>query len=71
MIINITNAFSLGTSNPYCVIGLIEKQHQEMVASSKHNLVDLYQLKGLGLQSKQSEVVENTVDPHWNEDFEL
>ena len=42
-----------------------------MVASARHNLVDLYSLKKLDLESEQSKVVKNTVDPHWNQEFEL
>ena len=65
------DTFCLGTSNPYCVIGLIKKEHQDMVSSSEHNLVDLYRLKGLELECEQSEAIDNTVNPSWNKDFEM
>ena len=42
-----------------------------MVASAKDNLVDLCQLKGLDLESVQSKAIRNTVNPNWNEEFEL
>ena len=63
--------FCLGTSNPYCVIGLIKKEHQDMVASARDNLVDFYQQKRLHLESAQSEAISNTVNPNWNEEIEL
>ena len=63
--------YYLGTSNPYCTIGLINKKHQDMVASARHNLIDLCRLKGLNLESEQSKSVSNTVNPSWNEEFEL
>ena len=61
----------LGTSNPYCVIGLIKKEHEDMVASARDNLVDLHQRNKLDLKSVKSGTVRNTVNPTWNENFEL
>jgi len=60
-----------GTSNPYCIVGLIKKDQQNMVASARHNLVEIFQLKGLELESEQSKVVNDTINPTWNEQFEL
>jgi len=42
-----------------------------MVASAKHNLVEVFQIKGLELESEQSKVINDTINPTWNEQFEL
>ena len=42
-----------------------------MVASAASNIVDLYQVKRLELETEQSESVRNTVNPSWNKDFTL
>lgn len=64
-------AFCLGTSDPYCVVGLIKKEHQDIVASARDNLVDFCCQKGLDLESAQSKTIDNTINPNWNEEFEL
>ena len=42
-----------------------------MVASAKHNLVEAFHIKGLELESEQSKVISDTINPTWDEQFEL
>jgi len=60
-----------GTSNPYCIVGLIKEDQEDMLASARHSVVEVFQLKGLELESEQSEVINDTINPTWNEYFEL
>ena len=53
------------------MIGLIKEEHQDVVASARDNLVDFCQQKGIDLESVQSKAVSNTINPNWNEEFEL
>ena len=42
-----------------------------MVTSARENLVNFCRQKRLDLESSQSEAISNTVNPKWNEEFEL
>ena len=55
-----------GKSDPYCIMGIVPKKHQEM---KKHNLHDLKD-KVVG-ELQATSVKPETLTPEWNEQFEL
>lgn len=61
----------IGLSDPYCYISVIKAEHLEMVTNSKHNLEQISKSKKLGLAIKKSEVIPKTLNPTWNQSFEL
>ena len=58
-------------SDPYCFITIVKPEHVDMITSSKHDLVKINQKKRLGLNIEQSEVIPETLNPTWNEEFVL
>ena len=60
----------LGKSDPYCLIGILDKEHIESKVVRNHNLQHWHEQQ---LISKiyRSSVKEETLDPEWNETFEL
>ena len=61
---------TLGKSDPYCLIGILDKEHIESKAVRNQNLQD-WEEQQLISNIYRSSVKEKTLDPEWNETFEL
>ena len=57
-------------SDPYCLIGILDKEHIESKAVRNLNLQD-WEEQQLISNIYRSSVKEKTLDPEWNETFEL
>jgi len=42
-----------------------------MISSAKHNVVKIDEMKHLGLKIEKSHVIPKTLNPTWNQEFEL
>ena len=42
-----------------------------MISSAKHDVVKINETKQLGLKIEKSTVIPKTLDPIWNQEFEL
>ena len=60
----------LGPCNPYCVMGVLHQSHLDDKMVKKNNL-DMWKENGLVKSSAQSAAKEKTLDPVWEERFEL
>ena len=67
----VINPCPIGLSDPYCYISVIKAEHLQMISHSKHNLEEISKSKKLGLAIKKSEVIPKSLNPTWNQSFEL
>ena len=58
--------YPAGKSDPYCIMGIVPRKHQDM---KKHNLNNLKD-KVVG-ELQATSVKPETLAPEWNEQFEL
>ena len=65
------NPWPVGLSDPYCFITVIKADHLEMITRSKHNLEEISKSKKLGLAIKMSKIIPKSLNPTWNQSFEL
>jgi len=62
---------SAGKSDPYCFITIVKYEDVDMISSAKHNVVKIDETKQLGLKIEKSHVIPKTLNPTWNQEFEL
>ena len=60
-----------GKSDPYCLITIVKSNHVDMISSAKHNVVKINETQRLGLKIEKSKVIPKTLNPIWNQQFEL
>ncbi|XP_065899170.1 BAI1-associated protein 3-like isoform X2 [Dysidea avara] len=60
-----------GKSDPYCLITVVKSEHVDMISSDKHDVVKINETKQLGLKIEKSHVIPMTLNPTWNQEFEL
>ena len=60
-----------GKSDPYCFITIVKSKDVDMITSAKHNVAKINKSKRLGLKVEQSEIIPKTLNPTWNQEFEL
>ena len=65
--------FSEGTSDPYCTIGIIKEENKGMLMMAAASMKEFYITKKYlnQLNCQNSSVAHNTINPIWNEQFEL
>jgi len=61
----------LGKSDPYCFITIVTSEHFDMISSAKSDVEKINETKQLGLNIEKSDVAPKTLDPIWNQEFEL
>ena len=59
-----------GLSDPYCVMGILHRRHLDDKLVKKGNLHDWLE-PGMVKSVVQSTAKEKTLEPEWNESFEL
>jgi len=64
-----TNA--TGKSDPYCFITIVKSEHVDMISSARPNVVKINDTKELGMKIEKSHVIPKTLNPEWNQEFEL
>ena len=64
-------SFYSGKSDPYCFITVVKSEHVNKINSDKHNMLKINETKKLGLKIEKSGVISKTLNPTWNEEFEL
>ena len=57
-------------SDPYCLLAIVDKKQIDSMAVH-HNLQDLEEQQHIFSNIYRSSVKEKTLDPEWNETFEL
>lgn len=62
--------FSVGTSDPYCVVSILNKEHVDTKLVRYDNIKE-WKEEGLISQTWQSTIKMKTLNPDWNETFEM
>ncbi|XP_065899181.1 BAI1-associated protein 3-like isoform X3 [Dysidea avara] len=60
---------SCGKSDPYCFITIVKSEHVDMFSSAKPDVVNINEIKQLGLCIAKSRVIPKTLCPTWNQEF--
>ena len=60
-----------GKSDPYCFITIVKSEDVDMISSAKLDVVKINEAKQLGLKIVKSKVIPKTLNPTWNQEFEL
>ena len=63
--------YPLGKSDPYCFITVVKSEHVKLISSKSATVEKINDTKRLGLNIKKSRVMPKTLNPRWNEEFEL
>ena len=61
---------SVGTSDPYCVVSILNKEHIDTKLVCYDNIKE-WKEEGLITQTWQSTIKMKTLNPDWNETFEM
>lgn len=59
-----------GLSDPYCLLGILNDVHRER-HTVKHKHLELWKKEGLIRSVVRTNVIPETLEPEWNEDFHL
>ena len=59
-----------GKSDPYCLISILDMEHIDSNIVRHHNLQDWHEQQLISNMYRSS-VNDDTLDPEWNETFEL
>ena len=62
---------STGTSDPYCFVSLIHSRDQRKITASFLSIEKLCQYKLIEATYETSSTISHTVDPVWEEYFQL
>ena len=61
---------NVGLSDPYCVVGILNKEHLETKTVKQNNLSQWVE-ENLIRETKKTGVKYETLTPYWNEELEL